>query len=195
MPCWVAWRTRLLWAASTEPHKAPLLGPAQLPWAGAGGRRRPCRNAPSQERVWEGISARCQALSTLSCGLAQKRRWPVPPAPTSEVLTALRGLLPQQPSPDVPREVQKKRARSSGSPGVCQACVLPSVKPASAPSFQGQSEDSRIWSKREKRAGLGAGPAAWPGQVTDVLCASVSPHVQWRHSGTSFVGLLGDPVS
>lgn len=113
-------RTKLPFSA--EPGSP---GPEPVGGAGAAGMRRVRRGA------WEGSSARCQALSALSGRPAQKGRWPVPPAPTSEVLTALRGLLPRWPSPDTPREVRKERARSSEFsrrvPG------RPSGKRASAP--------------------------------------------------------------
>ena len=82
---------------STKLHKAPLLQRAQLPWAGAGGRAGIAGMCRVRRGVWEGPSAR-KSSCRLRCHLLQEARpdpqWPVPPVPTSVVLTALLRLLP-----------------------------------------------------------------------------------------------------
>lgn len=96
--------------ASTELHKAPLLRRAQLPWAAAGGRQ---RNAPSQERGGGGHLYQVPPAgpeTPMACTPGPHARGPRGPS----------RLLPQQPSPGTPREVQKKRAAAPSSSGVFQ---------------------------------------------------------------------------
>lgn len=82
-------------------------------------------------------------------------------------------------------EVQKEEGThwSESMPGH-QASVSSSVKWANTPSFQGQCEELRRELEQQREVWVQEPDChvatTWPGQVTDLFHASVSPCVQWH---------------
>lgn len=116
--------------ASTEPHKAPLLGRAQLPWARAGGRHRRCRNAPSQER---GVGGHlCQVPSPQHPVLPAGPETPMACTPWAPCLRSSRpfaGSCLGSLHLTCPGRCRRNGHAAPSSSGMCQAARPPGLSP------------------------------------------------------------------